>query len=291
MANRYAAIDIGSNAVRLLIGEIAEENGHRFVNKISYTRIPLRLGEEVFVTGSISNQKTDAFIKAMKAFALIAEIFKVKALRACATSAMRDARNGQAIIDQVFKETGVPIEIISGDEEARLIFGTFALLDISSKTPYLVIDVGGGSTEINVFEHGIRVAAKSFNIGTVRMLKGKVIEEDWEALARWMSEHVEKSPHRIYATGGNINKVHKLVGVKEKAPLKLKAINQLYDSLAPLTLGQRMDQFGLKPDRADVIVPALEIFRFCMDNMNCDELLVPKIGLSDGMVVDMDERI
>lgn len=291
MANRYAAIDIGSNAVRLLIGEIAEENGHRFVNKISYTRIPLRLGEEVFVTGSISAKKTADFIKAMKAFALIAEIFKVKALRACATSAMRDASNGQAIIDQVLSETGVPIEIISGDEEARLIFGTFALLDISVTTPYLVIDVGGGSTEINVFEHGVRVAAKSFDIGTVRMLKGKVITEDWEHLSEWIKAHVEQNPHAIYATGGNINKVHKLVGVKEKAPLKLTLINQLYNQLAPLSIGQRMEQFGLKPDRADVIVPALEIFRFCMKNMNCTELIVPKIGLSDGMIVDMDERI
>lgn len=291
MANRFAAIDIGSNAVRLLIGEIATESGHRFVNKISYTRIPLRLGEEVFVTGVISDKKREDFIKAMKAFSLIAEIFKVKALRACATSAMRDAGNGQQIIDAVYTATGIPIEIISGDEEARLIFGTFALLDISKNKPYLVIDVGGGSTEITVFEHGKRVAAKSFDIGTVRILKEKVVEEDWDALAEWIAGHVENNPHTIYATGGNINKVHKLVGVKEQAPLKLTAINQLYEALAPLTLGQRMDQFGLKPDRADVIVPALEIFRFCMMKMNCKELVVPKIGLSDGMVVDMDERM
>ena len=291
MANRYAAIDIGSNAVRLLIGEIATENGHRFVNKISYTRIPLRLGEEVFVTGVISDKKREDFIKAMKAFSLIAEIFQVKAIRACATSAMRDAGNGQQIIDAVFKSTGVAIEIISGDEEARLIFGTFELLDISKEKPYLVIDVGGGSTEINVFEHGKRVGAKSFDIGTVRLLKEKVIEEDWDELSEWIATHVENIPHLIYATGGNINKVHKLVGVKEKAPLKLTAINQLYDALAPLTIGQRMDQLGLKPDRADVIVPALEIFRFCMMKMKCKELIVPKIGLSDGMVVDMDERM
>jgi exopolyphosphatase/guanosine-5'-triphosphate,3'-diphosphate pyrophosphatase len=291
MANRFAAIDIGSNAVRLLIGEIATENGHRFVNKISYTRIPLRLGEEVFVTGVISDKKREDFIKAMKAFSLIAEIFKVKALRACATSAMRDAGNGQQIIDAVYTATGIPIEIISGDEEARLIFGTFALLDISKNKPYLVIDVGGGSTEITVFEHGKRVAAKSFDIGTVRILKEKVVEEDWDALAEWIAGHVENNPHTIYVTGGNINKVHKLVGVKEKAPLRLAAIDQLYEALAPLTLGQRMDQFGLKPDRADVIVPALEIFRFCMMKMNCKELVVPKIGLSDGMVVDMDERM
>jgi exopolyphosphatase/guanosine-5'-triphosphate,3'-diphosphate pyrophosphatase len=291
MANRFAAMDIGSNAVRLLIGEIATENGHRFVNKISYTRIPLRLGEEVFVTGVISDKKREDFIKAMKAFSLIAEIFKVKALRACATSAMRDAGNGQQIIDAVYTATGIPIEIISGDEEARLIFGTFALLDISKNKPYLVIDVGGGSTEITVFEHGKRVAAKSFDIGTVRILKEKVVEEDWDALAEWIAGHVENTPHTIYATGGNINKLHKLVGVKEKAPLRLAAIDQLYEALAPLTLGQRMDQFGLKPDRADVIVPALEIFRFCMMKMNCKELVVPKIGLSDGMVVDMDERM
>lgn len=289
MGKKYAAIDIGSNAARLLIGEIASESGHVFVKKISYTRLPLRLGEEVFESGTISPKKEDDFQKTMQAFGLIADIFNVERLRACATSAMRDASNGAEIIQSIRKKTGIEIEIISGDEEARLIFGTFSLLDISNEKPYLVIDVGGGSTEINVFEHGERVAAKSFDIGTVRMLKGKVSKKDWKAVKDWIKENVElNEPHTVYATGGNINKIHKMLGVKEKSPVSLTAMRRLYSELEPLTVDQRMDAWQLKPDRADVIVPALEIFTFCMKELSCKELFVPKIGLSDGMIYDMD---
>lgn len=288
MNNRYAAIDIGSNAARLLIGEVAFENNHTFVKKISYTRLPLRLGEEVFDGGVISKEKELAFVKTMKAFQLIAELFHVSDLRACATSAMRDAENGKAIIETIKKETGISIETISGDEEARLIFGTFHLLEIDKGLPYLVIDVGGGSTEINVFEHGARVAAKSFDIGTVRMLKGKVNQKDWKAVREWIQKNVElDDPHVVYGTGGNINKIHKLLGVKDKAPVQRIAMEELYDELSRLSLNQRIEQFQLKPDRADVIVPALEIFNFCLKELNCKQLFVPKIGLSDGMIYDL----
>jgi len=290
MGKKYAAIDIGSNAARLLIGEIASDDGHPFVKKISYTRIPLRLGEEVFDSGKISAEKEMEFCKTIQAFKLISEIFQVNKLRACATSAMRDAENGKAVLAAIKEETGIAIEIISGDEEARLIFGTFALLDIASEKSYLVIDVGGGSTEINVFEHGERVAAKSFDVGTVRMLKGKVGKKEWQSIKDWIAENVEANAHTVYATGGNINKIHKILGVKEKAAVKLEDMEQLYQDLEPLTINQRMDQFQLKPDRADVIVPALEIFRFCMRELDCKELFVPKIGLSDGMVYDMDRN-
>lgn len=287
MEKKYAAIDIGSNAARLLIGQIASENGHLFLKKISYTRLPLRLGEEVFDTGKISETKKEEFVKTITAFKLISEIFKVEKLRACATSAMRDASNGEEMLRILKSETGTDVEIISGDEEARLIFGTFSLLDIASEKSYLVIDVGGGSTEINVFEHGERVASRSFDVGTLRILKGKVKKSDWQDMARWMDEHIGKEAHTIYATGGNINKIHKILGVKEKSPVKLSAMKQLYKALEPLTIDQRMDSFQLKPDRADVIVPALEIFTFCLRQLKSNELYVPKIGLSDGMVYDM----
>jgi len=290
MGKKYAAIDIGSNAARLLIGEIASDEGHPFVKKISYTRLPLRLGEEVFDTGKISTEKEIEFGKTIQAFKLISEIFQVSKLRACATSAMRDAENGKEVLSGIKDATGIDIEIISGDEEARLIFGTFTLLDIASEKSYLVIDVGGGSTEINVFEHGERVAAKSFDVGTLRILKGKVEKKDWQSIKDWISENVEADAHTIYATGGNINKVHKILGVKEKSPVKLTDMKKLYDDLEPLTVNQRMDQFQLKPDRADVIVPALEIFTFCMKELKSKELYVPKIGLSDGMVYDMDRN-
>lgn len=284
---KYAAIDIGSNAARLLIGQLAVENGHHYVQKVSYTRLPLRLGEEVFENGELSSKKIGDFVKTMQAFSLISEIFEVNAIRACATSAMRDARNGAEVIEQVKEKTGIEIEVISGDEEARLIFGTFSLMDISNEKPYLVIDVGGGSTEINVFEHGQRVAAKSFDIGTVRMLKGKVAKKDWKALKDWIKTHVEDNPHAVYGTGGNINKIHKLLGVKEKEPVRYRDMKTLWKELAPLTIGQRMDLYQLKPDRADVIIPALEIFSFCMNNLKCKELYVPKIGLSDGIIYDL----
>ena len=288
MAKKFGAIDIGSNAARLLIGEIAKENNHTFVKKISYTRLPLRLGGEVFEHGRISDQKKADFVKTIQAFSLIAELFDVHALRACATSAMREAKNGQEVIQEVLKQTGIEIEIITGDEEARLIFGTFALLDIERSLPYLVIDVGGGSTEITVFENGKKVAAKSFDIGTVRMLKDKVSKKDWHELQEWIQEHVNSTPHTVFGTGGNINKIHKLVGSKEKAPVSYRSINQLYKELAPLSVGERMDRYQLKPDRADVIVPALQIFQFCMKELNAKELFVPKIGLSDGIIYDLD---
>ena len=287
---KYGAIDIGSNAARLLIGQLAEEDGHTYVQKVSYTRLPLRLGEEVFDNGEISEHKIEDFVKTMKAFSLIADIFKVNGLRACATSAMRDAKNADAVIERVKNEAGINIEVITGDEEARLIFGTFSLLDISKEKPYLVIDVGGGSTEINVFEHGQRVAAKSFDIGTVRMLKGKVDKKDWKALKDWIKTHVEDNPHTIYGTGGNINKIHKLVGLKEHDPLRTTSLNALWKQLAPLSIGQRMEQFQLKPDRADVIVPALEIYSFCMKSIKCKEIYVPKIGLSDGIIYDLSMK-
>lgn len=287
---QFAAIDIGSNAARLLIGEIASEKGHLYVKKISYTRLPLRLGEEVFDKGEISVKKSADFVKTMKAFSLISDIFQVTALRACATSAMRDAKNGQEVIDLIQQETGISIEIISGDEEARLIFGTFALLDIEREKPYLVIDVGGGSTEINVFENGTRVAAKSFDIGTVRMLKEKVSKKIWKEMKEWIDEHIAPQPHMVYATGGNINKIHKLLGLKEKQPVTLKAMTALYKELAPLSVGERMDRFQLKPDRADVIVPALEIFSYCLKTVHSTSCLVPKIGLSDGIIYDLHNQ-
>lgn len=291
MGKKYAAIDIGSNAARLLIGEIASESGHTFVKKISYTRLPLRLGEEVFDGGVISPEKAEDFLKTMKAFGLIADIFNVEKLRACATSAMRDATNSASIIRTIKRKTGIEIEVISGDEEARLIFGTFSLLDISNEKPYLVIDVGGGSTEINVFEHGERVAARSFDIGTVRMLKNVVSKKDWKTIRDWIRANVELvDPHVVYGTGGNINKIHKLLGNKEKAPVSLTAMRRLYADIEPLSVNQRMDTYQLKPDRADVIVPALEIFTFCMKELHCKELFVPRIGLSDGMIYDMDRN-
>ena len=288
---KYGAIDIGTNAARLLVGEVETLNGHSFVKKISYTRVPLRLGEEVFTDGKLSKKKTEDFVKTIQAFKLISEIFEVKKLRAVATSAMREASNAPKVIERIKLETGVEVEVISGDEEAELIFGTFFLLDIDKTMPFIVIDVGGGSTEVSVFEGGERVASRSFEIGTLRLLKDKVKKDQWSEIHDWLSKHVDlKSPHQIYGTGGNINKVHKLLGAGHMESLSLKELKNLKEELEALSLDQRVDTFQLKPDRADVIVPALNIYIYILEELKSKRILVPKIGLSDGMVYHLYQQ-
>lgn len=285
---KFGAIDIGTNAARLLVGEVTNEGNHSFVKKISYTRIPLRLGEEVFENGKISKKKSEHFVKTIKSFKLISEIFEVKQLRAVATSAMREAQNAAKIINKIKEETGVTIEVISGDEEAELIFGTFFLLDIDKNQPFIVIDVGGGSTEVSVFESGERIASRSFQIGTLRLLKNKVADGIWQDIRQWIASHVHlNSPHKIFGTGGNINKVHKILGVGQEEPLSFEGMRKLHKKLGELTVAQRVDSFQLKPDRADVIVPALDIYLYILNELKCTEIMVPKIGLSDGIVYQM----
>lgn len=284
---KFGAIDIGTNAARLLIGEVCSEGNHSFVKKISYTRIPLRLGEQVFDNGIISDDKITEFVKAMQAFKLISEMFHVLELRACATSAMREAKNGKLVVSKILAETGISIEVISGDEEARLIFGTFFLLDFDKSSPFLVIDVGGGSTEISVFEGGTRVASKSFELGTLRLLKGKTDSKIWKELKSWLDKNVDsKVDHKIFATGGNINKVHKMVG-SNTSEIQIRKVTKLRKELEKMTLEAREDVYQLKPDRADVIVPACEIFEFILKQLKVKNFFVPKIGLSDGMIYDL----
>ena len=285
---KFGAIDIGTNAARLLVGEIEKEAGHSFVKKLSYTRVPLRLGEEVFEDGKISKKKAEDFVKTIQAFKLISEIFEVKKLRAVATSAMREAINSDKIIEKIKEETGIEIEVISGDTEAELIFGTFFLLDFDKSHPFIVIDVGGGSTEISVFESGERIASKSFQIGTIRILKEKVTSQIWSEIHDWIALHVDlKAPHKIFGTGGNINKAHKILGAGHMESIQVAKIKQLRDDLSKLSIAGRIDQFQLKPDRADVLVPALDIYLYILQELNCSELIVPKIGLTDGMIYDM----
>lgn len=282
---KFGAIDIGTNAARLLVGEVTKEEGHTFIKKLSYTRIPLRLGEDVFENGKISKKKAENFIKTIRAFRLIAEIFEVRDLRACATSAMREAKNGVKVREQILEETGVEVEVISGDDEAEIIFSTFQLVQPDKTIPFVVIDVGGGSTEVSVFENGNRVAARSFEVGTLRIVKGKVNPQVWLDIKTWLSENVTLShQHLVYGTGGNINKAHKLVGGQQSEPVSLKKLEDLRDALEPLSIAQRVDRFQLKPDRADVLVPAMDIYCFIMRHLKIRQIHVPKIGLSDGIV-------
>lgn len=285
---KFGAIDIGTNAARLLIGEVCQDDGHSYIKKLSYTRLPLRLGGDVFEFGEITPKKEEEFIKTMKAFQLIADIFDVKELRACATSAMREAKNGEKVAKSIAKETGIKIEVISGDEEARLIFGTFFLLDFDKTTPFIVIDVGGGSTEISVFENGERVAARSFEIGTVRTLKGKTSDTIWSEIANWLHKNIDESiPHNYFATGGNINKIHKILSVKQFDNIDVEEMLALREDLAKYNLEDRMEKFQLKPDRADVIIPACDIYSYIFKELNVKSFAVPKIGLSDGIIYDL----
>ena len=288
---KFGAIDIGTNAARLLIGEVEEQEKDHFVKKISYIRVPLRLGIDVFDKGKISSEKEEEFIKSIKAFKLISEVFNVTELRACATSAMREADNGKEIKKRIKKETGVEVEIIEGSEEAKLILSTFFLLDFDSKTPFVVIDVGGGSTEISIFKKGERVAAKSFPIGTLRILKDKVKSSYWKELYQWIDDKFKKNTkYMVFGTGGNINKIHKVLGKKNTEPISSKEFKELYQKMSKLSVKQRVSQFKLKPDRADVIVPAFEIYWSIIKQINLDKIYVPKIGLSDGMIYNLHKK-
>ena len=209
-------------------------------------------------------------------------------LRAVATSAMREAKNADKVISQIKSKTGIEIDVISGQEEAELIFGTFMLLDFDKKSSFIVVDVGGGSTEISVFENGTKTAAKSFEIGTIRLLKEKVNQSLWKDLSTWIQNNVDSSSdHQLFGTGGNINKIHKIIGLKDKTPVDLKSMKKLFENLKELSVEERIDRFQLKPDRADVIVPALSIYLHVMNELKCSEISVPKIGLSDGMIYEM----
>lgn len=287
----YGAIDIGTNAARLLIGEIAENKGQYYVKKISYVRVPLRLGMDVFDNGIISDHKILEFKKSMKAFKLIAEVFDVIELRACATSAMREAKNGQTVREEIEKETGVNIEIIEGETEAELILSTFMLMEHDMNHPFIVIDVGGGSTEISVFTKGEKSASQSFKLGTIRLLKQKTDKAEWKEMEKWISKNTKKNVnYKIFGTGGNINKIHKFVGKKEKEALSLKELEDAYEKINRLNLEDRISKLNMKPDRADVIVPACEIYLTVLKELKIKELFVPKIGLADGIIYNLHKK-
>lgn len=285
---KYAAIDIGTNAARLLIGEVTKNNGHAYVKKLSYTRVPLRLGFEVFTDGIISEKKAVEFIKTIKAFKLISEVYDIKEIRACATSAMREAKNGKTIQKRIQDETGLNVEIIDGKEEMKIIISTFFLIAVDKSEPFIVIDVGGGSTEVSIYEKGKRVNGMSFNVGTVRLLKEKVDQAIWDEIKAWIKSTINyKIDYKVFATGGNINKIHKLLGKRFMDPIRQKELNEIYNTLKKLSLEDRMEAFLLKPDRADVIVPACEIYQFITKELKTNKIFVPKIGLSDGMIYNM----
>lgn len=286
----YAAIDIGSNAVRLLIKEIKEEQGKAHFSKVLMLRVPLRLRFDVFDIGKISEKKEKNMIRLMKAFRHLMKIYDVKHCRACATSAMRDAKNGMDIIKQIEKKTGVHIDIIDGQEEAKIIYNNHVEHMEDQKGNYMYVDVGGGSTEINLLSEGQLVCSRSYNIGTVRMLNNAVKDSEWERLKNDLAELAKSYPQtNIIGSGGNINKLYRLADKKnkKKMTMQVSVLQELHTRLKALSLEERMEQFGMKPDRADVIIPAGEIFLTIANIIGASYIHVPVIGLSDGIIDEL----
>lgn len=285
----YAAIDIGSNAVRLLIKK-EEENENlvsRRLSKVLMLRVPLRLGFDVFSLGELSENKAVKLRRLMKAFRQLMKIYEVTDYRACATSAMRDARNGKAVIKKVLKDTGIRIEIIDGQEEARMIYNNHVECLEDRTGNYIYVDVGGGSTEINLLTNGVLVQSLSYNIGTVRMLSNAVQEEVWTQMKDDLARLTADFPDiNIIGSGGNINKLYRLADKKDKKlqRMPIASLQELYDELNPLTPEQRMKEFSLKADRADVIVPAAKIFLTIAETVKAQYVHVPVIGLADGII-------
>ena len=287
----YAAIDIGSNAARLLIKSIDREaNDKNKFKKLLLLRVPLRLGFDIFKNGALSDKKAEKLRRLMKAYRQMMKLYDVADYRACATSAMRDATNGPDSIRRIFKETGINIEIINGKEEARIVYSNHIECMADRKGAYVYVDVGGGSTEVNFLTDGCLQSSSSYNIGTVRYLTGQVRDDEWLRLEEDMQHIVQGLDHiNIIGSGGNINKLYRMAEVKDKEQqrLPISSLRQIYEQLKPLSVEERIEQFVLKEDRADVIIPAAEIFLRIASIVRAEYVHVPVIGLADGIIDDL----
>lgn len=282
---KFAAIDIGSNAVRLLFCNVYEENGKTLFKKAELIRIPIRLGEDSFLNRKISKEKADKLVTAMKAFKNLIEVYDAVDYRACATSAMRDADNRYEIVERVKKEAGINIEVIDGKTEADIIYSNHIEEHLDKSNNYLYIDIGGGSTEITLFSKNKAMVSQSFNIGTIRMLHNQIDKEYWSYFKNWVNEITAGyKPLIAIGSGGNINKLFKMSGRKPNKPLPTSKLKGMYEVLESYTYEERIKVLGLNPDRADVIIPASKILLTVLKKADIEKLLVPQIGLSDGIV-------
>jgi len=281
-----AAIDIGSNAARLLVSETSVyKDGTVDYTKLCLLRIPLRLGFDVFDKGHVSDGKKKKLIETLKAYKLLMGVYDVTAYKACATSAMRDAANGPQIRQEIYEATGLNIQIITGQEEANIIYETHIAEKLSDNRSYLYVDVGGGSTEITLFSNNHTIFKESFNIGTIRMLHNKVTDEQWEHMKWYVKTHVrDYHPVQAIGTGGNINKIFSMSKRKEGKPLPLELLKDYLKEMSSSTVDERKHLYQFRDDRADVIVPALQIFTCIMRWAQAEEIYVPKIGLADGLI-------
>ena len=287
-----AAIDIGSNAARLLISEVVKHDKEIEFNKLNLIRIPLRLGFDVFEKGYIGFRKKKMLINTIDAFSALMKVYEVDHYIACATSAMRDASNSKEIIKEIKAETGIKVEVISGDLEAEIIYENHIAELLDANKSYLYIDVGGGSTEVTLFHKSAVAFQKSFNIGTVRILTNKVEDATWEDLKQTLKEIGRTYPKLVaIGSGGNINKIYSMINAKNLKSIPIEVIREFHRVLEPMTVEERMHTYLLKRDRADVIVPALNIYAYTMKWANIDEIYVPKIGLADGLINHLYEQV
>ena len=290
---KLAAIDIGSNAARLLITEVIEQHSSdpKF-NKLNLIRVPLRLGFDVFENGLISNEKTTMLIQTLKAFRHLINAYEVDAIKACATSAMRDAKNSDKIIAIIKKETGLDVEVITGEMEANLVYENHIAENMDKDHSYMYIDVGGGSTEVSIFGNGKLTAKKSFNIGTIRLLKNGVSENTWNEMKEYIKQSTKSHKEIVsIGSGGNINKVFSLSKKKDGKPIHIELLRDYYKELSSFSVADRINNYGLRADRADVIVPALLIYINAMRWANSEQIYVPKIGLADGLIHHLWEEL
>nr|WP_214446505.1 exopolyphosphatase [Flavihumibacter rivuli] len=290
---RLAAIDIGSNAARLLITEVVQEpNGSTRFNKLNLVRVPLRLGFDVFETLTISEKKVDHIVSTLKAYRLLMDVYGVEHFMACATSAMRDASNSNAIIEKVKAETGITISVISGDQEASFIYENHIAENLDKDHSYLYIDVGGGSTELTFFNDNQLIFKESFNIGTIRLLKKQVPDTRWDEMKEFVKNKTKGFKEiTCIGSGGNINKVFSLSKKKDGKPLPFELLKDYHKELSSFSVEERMKLYNLREDRADVIVPALSIYVSVMRWSDSKEIYVPKIGLADGLIHILHEKV
>ena len=287
-----AAIDIGSNAARLLICEVVKHDKEIEFSKLNLIRIPLRLGFDVFEKGYIGFRKKKMLLNTIDAFSALMKVYEVDHYIACATSAMRDASNSKEIIKEIKADTGIKIEVISGDLEAEIIYENHIAELLDASKSYLYIDVGGGSTEVTLFHKSAVAFQKSFNIGTVRLLTNKVEDATWEDLKQTLKEIGKTYPKLVaIGSGGNINKIFSMINSKNIKSIPIEVIREFLRVLEPMSVDERMHTYLLKRDRADVIVPALRIYANTMKWANIDEIHVPKIGLADGLINHLYEQV
>ncbi|MFA7444771.1 MAG: exopolyphosphatase [Flavobacteriaceae bacterium] len=283
---KYAAIDVGSNAMRLLVSNIVEQKDKPTqFNKSALVRVPVRLGQDSFTVGEISEENVKRMVDTMKAFSLLMKVHKVEKYMACATSAMREADNGTEIVEHIKKKTGIKIHLIDGKKEAKIIASSDLYQFLKTDETYLYIDVGGGSTELTLFSEGKIITSKSFKAGTVRFLNNMVSEVVWSEIEKWIK--TVTAPYKnvmLIGSGGNINKLFKMSGKSQEKPLSLFYLQNQYNLLSKMSYDDRVMDLALNSDRADVIVPATRIYLNAMKWSGAKQLYVPKIGLSDGIV-------